>query len=115
MDEIVRVLKSMENGDELIYGIKNGDRSIISKAIITLLSLDNQIIQLATLTQKIKVFTVFSSSITSYFSYFYFSQSSLGYIDATFGVEDLNINKELTYTHFNKCIEITNQLYNSSG
>ena len=58
MDEIVKVLKSMENGDELIYGIKNGDRSIISKAIITLLSLDNQIIPLATLIQKIKVFTV---------------------------------------------------------
>ena len=58
MDEIVKVLKSMENGDELIYGIKNGDRSIISKAIIALLSLDNQIIQLATLIQKIKVFTV---------------------------------------------------------
>ena len=62
MDEIVRVLKSMENGDELIYGIKNGDRNIISKAIITLLSLDNQIIQLATLIQKIKVFTVSSLS-----------------------------------------------------
>ena len=62
MDERVRVLKSMENGDELIYGIKNGDRNIISKAIITLLSLDNQIIQLATLIQKIKVFTVSSLS-----------------------------------------------------
>ena len=77
MDEIVKVLKSMENGDELIYGIKNGDRCIISKAIITLLSIDNQIIPLALLIQKIKVFAVFSlSTIFIFFLFLFFLEFS---------------------------------------
>ena len=60
MDELVKVLKSIADGEELICGIKNGDRSVIARAVVTLLSLDNRF-PLGSLIQKIEVLIFISA------------------------------------------------------